>query len=410
MTQQRDDWIGLRVAAYRVAAGLTQQQLADRVRIGPNGEGCSANYIYLLESGRKPVGTRRLLLALAEGLGVSPTDLTPRPLPRQAADGSYAIDRAVPRIRAALDSALEVPGHAINFAALSPMVSSLMAARMACDYERLGEHLPSTIAQALWLVKKRADPAAIDLMTRVMVCASLAIRPLGYVDLAVRLAARARAFAYGVGLEAGVAACDYALAQCHLASGVHGLRRRSLEVADRAANHLDGLTGITDEIRGWQVMLNLQTGLAAASLGDDDTADTYAEAATALVRHVQHDPWSMEVTPANVAVWRVAIAAEGESPERAVVLSRQVATRDLRTKQRQAHLMIHQGHALHLAEDTSAAIAAFYLADRIAPDELRHRTRVREAVGEILRTARREAGSDELKSLAVNLGIDPLSQ
>lgn len=62
------DWIGLRVARWRDVAGMTQQELADRV-------GVSAAYISMIEHGRRAVTKRSLLISLATALGVRVEDL-----------------------------------------------------------------------------------------------------------------------------------------------------------------------------------------------------------------------------------------------------------------------------------------------------------------------------------------------
>ena len=49
----------------------------------------------------------------------------------------------------------------------------------------------------------------------------------------------------------------------------------------------------------------------------------------------------------------------------------------------------------------------FLEADTVSAQELRSRSTVREIVGQMVRDARRR-GSDELKDLAVRIGIDPL--
>jgi transcriptional regulator with XRE-family HTH domain len=90
------DGIGYRVARWRDTAGMTQQQLADRV-------GKTRAYISLIENGRKPVTKRSPLIDLANALRVSITDLTAQPYePDPAEPGYAALFSAVPRVRVAL--------------------------------------------------------------------------------------------------------------------------------------------------------------------------------------------------------------------------------------------------------------------------------------------------------------------
>lgn len=412
MTLVLDDWIGLRVARFRQILGLTQQQLADRVFLAPGGPPISRQYLNMIENGHKPVGTRRLLIALADGLGVATTDLTARP-PLRRTIGTYDLDAAVPAIRAALDDS-ETPALWVLVGterqANEFVAGAIMSARMGCDYPRLAALLPGAIARARQQhLEQPNDPTAVTFLAQTLVNASLAIRPLGYIDLATRMAEIAHGAALFVGdLPAGAAA-SYALSQCFLAGGVRGLRRRALEVASAATGPLIEAGLVGDSAQTWHVMLNLQAALAAATLDQDDLADTHLRAARQAVVHVQADPWLMDACPANVETWGVAVAVESSDPGRAPELASRVNPAELATVQRRAHLAIHTGHALHLLDDANGAIAAFLAAEQIAPAEVHGRARVREIVGEILRTERREAGNLGLRDLAIRMGVDPLA-
>lgn len=401
-----DKWIGLRVARYRAVRGLTQQELADRVRLDPNSdETISRSYVCNIENGHKPVNTRRLLIGLADGLDVATTDLTGRP-PLRRNGGTYELDTAIPAIRAALDSAEHIDD--VPPEQLGHDIGRVLAARMACDYPTLAAGLPVAIARALRLSRDGGDdPYASNLLGRVLVAGSLAIRPLGYIDLATRMAEIAGNTAARVDDRTSAAAANFALAQCFLSGGVRGLRARSLALASQTAEVIEGAA--TSANRGWYVMLHLQAALAAASLGRDDVAQGHVGEAIDAVRHVSSDPWLMDINRANVGVWEVAVAIEGSNPDRAPELARQVNQGDLRTIQRKAHLAIHAGHGHAMAGNGEGAVRAFLAAERLAPAEIQGRARVREVVGDMLRGARREAGSPGLLHLAVRLGVDPLA-
>jgi transcriptional regulator with XRE-family HTH domain len=388
-----DDWIGLRVARYRDLAGLTQKQLADRV-------GVSRPYITQIENGDRAVTTRALLISLAEALGVSTVDLTatPRPTRDQA---ERPVHVAVPQVRAALAGAASP--QTIDFDRLSGASAELMTARMACDYPRIGELLAPTLAGVL--ARGREDQPRMDdhhLATRVLFTASMVLRPLGYIDLATRLADEAHSHAQAAGGRDAHAAADFARAQCALAVGGEGMRALSLRIALEQADEV-----YVDS--AWKGLLYLQSGLAAASLGLDREASDYIDEAADIARHVPGgDLWQMDFSVANVEVWRVAAALEGPNPTSAVDIARGVQFHDLRTVQRQAHLLMHTAHGHFARGEHQAATGMFMAADALAPTEIRGRARVREAVGHMLRDARRKAGSDQLRDLALKVGVDPL--
>lgn len=392
-----DDWIGLRVARYRDLAGMTQRELADRV-------GVTQPYISQLENGTRAVATRALLIALAEALGVATTDLTATP-PAARSEPERVVHEVVPYVRAALDGAEDV--EPVPVAQLAADVDAMMRARMACDYPALARLLAPVLARTLALAETEDGPA-LGLFARACVTEALALRPLGYVDLATRLAERGQWAAAQADDLSAQAAAEYARAQSSLSGGVRGLRARSLTLATRAADTLQGHDG--DEARSWYVMLHLQAGLAAATLGRDDDAMAHIDEAAEVVARVGSDPWRMDVNASNVGVWRVAAALEGGDPGRAPEYARRIDTTKLRTVQRRAHLLTHTAHALYLSGDHEAATRAFLEADRVAEAEVRGRPRVREIVGQMVRDARRRAGSEELRDLARKVGVDPLAE
>lgn len=390
----RQDWIGLRVARWRDVAGMTQQELADRV-------GVSNAYISMIEGGKRPITKRSLLIELASALGVSVTDLTGQPEQPRSRD-DLAIYAAVPLLRGALDDDPdndELP----NPGAVAADVDRAMGARMACDYQTLAGLLPGVVASARRLVDAghRAGPA---LFVRAAVTACLTIKPFGYVDLSARYSERAEFVAAQSDDPADAAAAAYAAAQTALASGTVGGRRRSLSTAVTAAERLGD--GGTDAALTWYGMLHLHAALSSASLGGGDIAGHLTEARTAASR-VRSDPWRVEFTPANVGIWQVGVAVENGEPDRAPQYARQVNRAEIRSANRRCRLHIDAGRGWYAAGDPARAVRSFLEADEASPAELRSRPTVRELTGQMVRDARRR-GSDELRELAVRLGIDPL--
>lgn len=388
------DYIGLRVARWRDISGLTQQDLANAV-------GVTSAYISMLENGRRPVTKRSLLIALASALQVSVTDLTGQPTAPRSSD-DLAIYAAVPALRGALDDDPAADGLP-SLADVASRTDAVMSARMACDYQRLARLLPALVADARQLANA-GEERALPLFVRTAVTAALAIKPFGYVDLSARYAERAEVAAGRLGRQIESAAAAFALAQTALASGTIGGRRRSLVTAINAAESIgdDG----DDDALTWYGMLHLHAALSAASLGVGDPGRHLTEAGSAA-RRAGSDPWRMEFTPENVAIWRIGVAVENGEPERAPEYAHQVDRSRIRTANRRARMHIDTGRGWYAAGDQGRAVRSFLEADEASPAELRSRPSVRELVGQMVRDSRRR-GSDELRDLATRVGVDPL--
>jgi transcriptional regulator with XRE-family HTH domain len=391
----REDWIGLRVARWRDIGGLTQQQLADAVSV-------SREYISMIENGKRAVTKRSLLYDLASALRVSVTDLTGEPTPPRT-PAERAAYLAAPAIRQALDG-FDEPPQPRTPEQLAALSDRAMSARMASDFGLLGDILPGLLAETAILAEDGVE-SAVALHVQACVVAALALKPLGVVDLARRAAARAACYAEWFGDPVHVAAAQFATAQTVLAGGSS---RSSLDLAERAADRLAPYT-TGDDGRALYGMLHLHAALSAATIGRSEDARSHLDEAASVAPTVTGDPWRMEFTPANVAVWRVGVALENGEADRAPEYAQEVDQAQLRTVQRRARLCIDTGRGLYLAERPDAAVRALLAADDIAPQEVRTRTSVREIVGQMIRDAPTRGGSDDLRDLATRMGIDPLA-
>jgi transcriptional regulator with XRE-family HTH domain len=383
------------VARWRDIAGMTQQILADRV-------GVSREYISMIENGKRAVTKRSLLYDLAAALAVSVTDLTGQPVtPRTREERDVYI--AAPAIRQALNG-LDQPASPRALEHLADLSDWVMSARMAADWATLGRVLPGLLGETAQLAEANGEQA-LALHVQACVVAAFALKPLGFIDLATLLADRATSYAVRLGDPVHRAAASFAAAQTLLAGGS---RRRSLEVAEHAADRLQPVM-TNDDARAWYGMLHLHAGLAAASFGRADAAAAHLAEADDIAPKVSGDPWRMEFNSANVGVWRVAVALENGEPDRAPELARRIDQTGLHTAQRRTHLHLHTARGWYAAGDHDRAVRALLIADEIAPQEVRTRPAVREIIGQMARDSRQRGGSDELRELALRFGIDPLA-
>jgi transcriptional regulator with XRE-family HTH domain len=395
--------IGLRIARWRDVAGMTQQQLGHAV-------GKSGAYISMIENGRRAVTKRDLLADLARALGVSVVDLTGQPYPA-VTRGDLEQYLVVPQIRAALEDPEDDTVAPRPLAALDLAADRAMAARMSCDMAALGEHLPGLLADTRQLWFEHGDRAAALLLVKAAVTGSLALKAAGWVDLGLRLADLADTVATATGDPVSVAAARFAVAQAALATGA---RRRSARIAIGGADDLDRLTrtklppAMLNDVLAWMGVLHLHAALSVAALPFGDADAHLTEARTAATR-VHGDPWRMEFSTANVGTWAVGIALENGNPEAAPDLARRVDPNALHTPQRRSRLYLDLGRGLFIAGRHDDAVRALLAADHAAPGDLRQRATAVEIVAQMVRDAPVRAGSEQLRDLAVRVGVDPFA-
>lgn len=393
-----EDMVGQRVAYWRTRRGWSQQKLGlmvDRSR----------EWVCKLENGHITVGLRSDLDKLAVALGVYVTQLTGQPAhPRTAAE--LATMTMLPMLRGALlDDPIET--RPVTRDVVGADVATAMRARMACDYQTLAAVLPRAISDSRVMVAA-ADPDGYRFLVRATVCASLAVRPMGHVDLALVLAQSAEMAALELGEGPERAAAAYCAAQHAVASGTPGGPRRSLSIADRAADAL-GDTGDDPAVLTWRGMLRLQGAMSSALLGHPEDSEERLVEADRIAARVVGDPWQMECTRTNVEVWRVNCLVEGGDYRRVPKVARAVSRHKLRTPQRRAHLLIGAGRAHAQLGRRDDAVAAFLEARHTAADELRMLVAAQETIGQLVRDAGRGAPT-HLVELAEAAGVDPFTE
>lgn len=386
--------IGYAVARWRMAAGLTQQQLADLL-------GVARPYVSMIENGKRPVTKRSLLYSLAEALGVSITDLTGQPYEPRDRQG-WELARCVPTLRTALDEDV-VLSHARPISQIAADVDLASAARVRCEFGLLEKLLPGLVAETRALANSDSDEAeeATRLAVRVLQTAAATVKTIGHIDLASRLADRAQLAAALSDHPTYKAAADFTAAQMALAAGA---RRRALRLSTGAAAAL-GDTGDNLALH-WYGMAQLNAALVCAGLGDINASNGHLDEAMLTARRVHGDPWHFEFGATNVDLWRIACALENGEPESAPQLARKINVATIKTPERRARLHIDVGRGFFAANNLDAAVDQFLHADRIAPQDVRSRPQVREIVAHMIRTTGTyRAGSGKLRDLAQRIGV-----
>ncbi len=159
-------------------------------------------------------------------------------------------------------------------------------------------------------------------------------------------------------------------------------------------------------------MLHLQGSIVAATLGDDpephlsEAAEQAsrlagARSSTSVARNESFGPAN------NVTLWRMSAAIERREPGQVLALAPTLSPADLPNDGRRAQYFVETGRAYAMKKDYRASLYALLRAEHAAPQHVRTMAPVRELVGHMMRSARRDLTTGDLGSLAQRVGVVP---
>ncbi|GAA2587727.1 helix-turn-helix transcriptional regulator [Dactylosporangium fulvum] len=373
--------IGERVAWYRRRRGMSQEVLAGLV-------GRTVDWLSKVENNRIDLDRLSVIKSLADMLDVALADLVAEPsLMEWTSDSGM---RTVPALRAALMDYRNVTPFGASISAVEPPtvpvlqheLSTLWDAYQSARFGYVTGRLPSLIAHAEAAVSTFTGDD-LDAARRVLglayQLAAVQLTKIGEADLAWIAADR--------GLGAARAAGDIVLTGTLLRSVTHALQatgryREAVQLTNDAANYLEpNLSDPSPEMLSVYGTLFLAGSIAAARANDAITTRTFLqaadEAATRLGKDANH-LWTA-FGPTNVAIHRVATAAELGDVQVAVDLGPQVDTSGMPMERRVRH-------ALEVARAYSAwnradeALDTLLEAERMAPEQVRYHVLSRQLV------------------------------
>ncbi|MEV5837262.1 helix-turn-helix transcriptional regulator [Nocardia sp. NPDC052112] len=404
---QPDDsrYVGRRVRAIRARRGISQQVLADRA-------GLSRGAIAKYENGERPIDSRRTLLALASALGVMVGDLTGHE--QEKFDPATAgFHMAVPEIETVLWSRGNVtdtrpPRSLDELAALAHTATEI---RNNCDYATLGPMLVPMLTDGYRHIRDANSACAEqawDVFGNVAYGVASALRARGYHALAWTAAQEAERAAAHVGQAAPLAAAAFSQGQIMLSrtGALPSALARTMGTAEKIAADVRTVGDI--ETFG---MLHLQASLVAATMGRDPEPHL-AEATEQAGRLADAKPNTSVARnetfgPANVALWRMSAAMEKREPGQVLALAPQLSPADLPNEGRRAQYFVEIGRAHAMQRNYRDSLYALLRAEHAAPQHVRNMVHVRELVGHMMRSARRELTTGDLGRLARRVGVVP---
>jgi transcriptional regulator with XRE-family HTH domain len=373
--------------------------------------GISQPYLSMIERGERAVTKRATVEALARALQVSPTELTGQPyqpsdpLSSEAHSGIAAVEIALDRYELGVDPDVASRPWPEVLAAINELNGVL---RAEADYIAQSRVVPGLLAD-LHATYAR-DPrhrrdALVGLMyayrSAASICKNLGIRGLPL--LAARLA---RICAEELDSPEWV---GYAVYLRGIMSGPYGRPHQhtmSVRAIDQLAGHMERPSVV--QVAG---TLHLNAALASAVQGDTARVNDHLNEAANLAAKLperRENFAGLYFGLTNVAFWRVSLATELGEGAKVAELTRGVRLDEIPVASWQATFYADLGRALASESSTrDEGIRAMVKAESLAPQLVRNNVFVREAVADLLRRARRDAGGRELRGLAWRMGVAP---
>jgi transcriptional regulator with XRE-family HTH domain len=397
MDAEQPRTIGQRLREIRTWRGKSLRVVAELA-------GITESYLCRLELDQRPLDRRSLLEALAAALRVAPSEITGQPYPPSSESEAVA-HAAAQALRGVLrdievgEPLIERPRRSL--VELHGEVAAVNAACAACDYSILGQTVPDLIGELHTLAEVDGSAEARWLLADILHAAFYLSKDLGHGDLAWMVSGHLHATAATLGepVLGGLAG----FVRSHATVGVRA-RERGLSLAERSAELLEPDDGPAGQVYG---MLHLSAALQSAVTGQADNARAHLDEAAEVAGHTGDGTFAgLNFGPRNVGVWRVALALELGEPGRVPELARDVEVDAIPSAGRQATFYgdVGRGLAAIRGRETQA-VEALHRAEVLAPQRMRTNPFVREAVGDLLRRARRDAGGRELRGMAYRMGI-----
>ncbi|MEU8899940.1 helix-turn-helix transcriptional regulator [Nocardia sp. NPDC048505] len=401
--QNADRYIGQRVRQIRARRGISQQVLADRT-------GLSRGAIAKFENGERPIDSRRTLLALAAALRVTTGDLTGHEQDRldPATAGFHTV---VPELETVLWARGNVTDDRppVDLSGLAALARKATRLRNDCDYAALGPLLVPMLVDSYRHVRDTDSEQSWDILATIAYGVASALRARGYHALAWTAAQESERAAIHTGSAAAIAAAAFSQGQILLSrpGALPAALATTLETAEKIAPGVR----TKGEVETYG-MLHLQGSIVAATMGRDP-APHLAEASEQAARLATAEPntsaaGNESFGPANVVLWRMSAAMERQEPGQVLTLAPTLSPDDLPNQGRRAQYFVEIGKAHAMERNYRESLYALLRAEHTAPQHIRTMSAVRELVGHMMRTTRRDLTTGELGKLAQRVGVVPV--
>ncbi|MGH3823766.1 MAG: helix-turn-helix domain-containing protein [Pseudonocardiaceae bacterium] len=365
--------------------------------------GVSKSHLHRIETGQRALDSRSETVAIANALGISPSELTRLPVPAPGNGDNDAAVKAVSRALMAVNRK-RPRGEVVSVDVLRARVRSLVDTGRQCRQTEVGAALPALIRDVHTSIAAGRDVAELlELAVMMHTQGSHAwLRVMG-AEVEVRslatVAARQAAEHRDEPATLGLALFGDGLVM--LASGDFDLAR----------DELDSVTVPTNSSESMQVagMLGLCRSLVAAA--DKRPADVEAAldyAGELAERTGEGNAYWLGFGPTNVGLWRMAAALEVRDYERVATIAEHLNPQAHPNLSRQTAYWLDYGRALaRLRGRQDDAVMALHRGETLSPLHMQRNPFVRDVLGELLarRSRRDDAVSVELRGMAYRAGL-----
>ncbi|MFI1072065.1 helix-turn-helix domain-containing protein [Streptomyces puniciscabiei] len=373
--------IGERVAWYRRRRGMSQEVLAGLV-------GRTVDWLSKAENNRLELDRLSVIKSLADALDVTLGDLLAEPtLMDWTADSGT---RTVPALRSALMNyrqltpllGVATEGEPTPLDELKDSVAEVWDAYQDSRYGFATRRLPLVLADALIAAQAyegRERERAHELMAMTYQGAAMVLTKVGETDLAWIAADRGLAAAQQSDNAAVTGSLFRSVAHCLLSNGRFDA---AVQLVSDAADYLrPGLREASPEFLSIYGTLFLAGSMAAARAEDRSTTRDFLAEADQAAQRLGRDANHMWTAfgPTNVAIHRVATAAELGDMQVAVDLGPQVDTSGLPIERRTRH-NLEVARALSAHNRMDDALSMILEAEQWAPEQVRSHYLARELV------------------------------
>jgi transcriptional regulator with XRE-family HTH domain len=386
--------VGQRLRQIRNARRKSQEVVA-----GLSGV-MSAATLSRIENGLRPLDSRSETVALANALGVAPSEITrlDEPTPGNGEGSAVkAVRRALIAVTRDNPAGLVVPVDVLR-----ARVEAVVAAQKRCDHETVGRDLPVLIRDVHTSVGAGRDVREL-LAMGVLLHVQGSHAFLGSLgapgDLCWQNATLARQLAREHGGAEMLGLATFGAANGLLAAGEF----------DEALAELDSVSVPTTTVQAEQLdgMLALSRSLVAAAdkrPADVDAPLEYADELAA--RTGEGNAYWLGFGPTNVGVWRMGVALEARDFAKTVSIAETLQPQRLPTATRRATYWANYGRALaRIRGRHNDAVRALRQAELISPHRVQRHPFVRDVLAELLGRSRRDAAGEELRGMAYRAGL-----
>jgi transcriptional regulator with XRE-family HTH domain len=390
-TQKDDSYdraIGLRIRRVRKDRKLTLAVVAGLA-------GISEGYLSKIECGKKPIDSRKRLIAIANALRVAPSDLTSLPVPAPA---NGHTDSSIEAVRLALLAVTDgQPGGEVQSV---EQLRHRYQAAVDGHFEDRRAAVPGLIADLHTTLAQRREMAEL-------------------LPLAVLLhAGPSGGFLDNAGASTELRWLNVMIARTlaeeledpimlgFVANRATGVMRDS-GAFDLAHARLDATTVpiATNEGRHVSGMLALNRSLVAAAQGRPAESAAALDHAGELAARTTGDPFTIGFGPVNVGLWRMAAVLECGEPDEAIRIARTVNPQEHPFPARRAWYWMDYGRALTSVRRRDDAARAMLRAEKLHPVKVLRTPFVRDTLVELVAYAKDDALGRAIRGMAHRAGL-----